>query len=90
MPQSNVIKMLQQLRATLAHALSQPYIGAKRFNDIRAQLAPLDQQLRGLGVDLQPIPQMSPSYVVPSRKQRRDRQKAGTYEQRVKRRLGMK
>jgi hypothetical protein len=82
-----VIDHLMQLRATLAHALKQPNIGAKRFNEVREQLLPLDQQLRALGVDLEPTPQMNPSYRPNlSRAQRRQRHRANkyrSYEQRV-------
>lgn len=83
-----VIKHLTQLRATLVHALTHQNISAKRFNEIRSQLLPLDEQLRGLGVDLEPTPQMSSTYVRLSRHDRRMRQRANkfdTIEQRIKR-----
>lgn len=89
----SVVKHLMQLRATMAHALTQPNISAKRFNDIRAQLLPLDDQLRKLGVDLAPTPQMSPNYVRLSRHDRRQRQRASkfdTYEQRVRQKIDRK
>lgn len=69
---ADVIKTLTQLRATLAHALKQTNISPTRFNEVRMQLAPLDEQLRNLGVqDLDVLPQMAPTYVRPTRHQRR-------------------
>jgi hypothetical protein len=68
----DVIAVLRQLRVTLAHALKQPNISPIRFNEVRAQLAPLDEQLRNLGVnDFEILPQMAPTYVRPTRHQRR-------------------
>jgi hypothetical protein len=68
----DVIAVLRQLRTTLAHALRQPNISPIRFNEVRAQLAPLDEQLRNLGVnDFEILPQMMPTYVRPTRHQRR-------------------
>jgi hypothetical protein len=89
-----VIEHLTQLRNTLAHALTQPHISADRFNEIRAQLLPLDQQLRALGIDLAPTPQMNPNYQPHlTRAQRRQRHRASkyqTYEQRVQRKIAEK
>lgn len=69
---ADVVKVLLQLRATLAHTLKQPNVSPTRFNDAREQLAPLDEQLRNLGVtDLDVLPQMAPTYVRPTRHQRR-------------------
>ena len=90
MDKETVIKHLLQLRATIAHMLKQPGISPWRFNDARAQLIPLDEQLRNLGVDLEPLPQAAPAYRVLSRAERRQRQRAskfGTYEQRVQHKL---
>lgn len=68
----DVIRVLKQLRATLAHALKQANISPARFNEVRAQLGPLDEQLRNMGVlDLEVLPQMAPTYVRPTRHQRR-------------------
>jgi hypothetical protein len=68
----DVISVLKQLRATLAHALKQANISPIRFNEVRAQLAPLDEQLRNLGVnDFEILPQMAPTYIRPARHQRR-------------------
>lgn len=82
-----VIKHLMQLRKTLVHSLNQPRIGPRRFNEIREQLLPLDEQLRGLGVEDLPItPQMQPSFVKQSRYQRRKHQRDGkfnSYESRI-------
>lgn len=86
-----VIKHLQQLRATLVHALTQRNIGTKRFNEIREQLLPLDEQLRKLGVDPEPTPQMQAAYRgYLSRTERRQRHRASkfpSYEQRTMRKL---
>lgn len=85
-----VIGHLTNLRKTLAHSLTQPHISAKRFNEIRDQLLPLDQQLRDLGVDMAPTPQMAATYVKPTRFERRKHQRASkhsTYEQRLRQRL---
>lgn len=85
----DVIRHLTQLRATLAHALTQPNISPKRFNEIREQLAPLDAQLHWLGVDTLPtIPQMQPTYVRPSRFQLRQHKRAGKFTQRVMAKVG--
>lgn len=68
----DVIRVLKQLRATLAHALKQANISPARFNEVREQLAPLDEQLRNMGVlDLEVLPQMAPTYIRPTRHQRR-------------------
>lgn len=68
----DVVAVLKQLRATLAHALRQPNISPIRFNEVREQLLPLDEQLRNLGVTgLEILPQMAPTYVRPTRHQRR-------------------
>lgn len=87
----DVIKHLQQLRATFVHALTQRNIGAKRFNEIREQLLPLDEQLRNLGVDLEPTPQMQAAYRGHlSRAERRQRHRASkfpSYEQRTMRKI---
>ena len=87
----DVIRHLTQLRKTLALSLTQPHISARRFNEIREQLRPLDEQLRNMGVtDLPVTPQMSPSYVVPSRYERRKHKRAdkfNSYESRVRRRF---
>lgn len=87
----DVIKYLMQLRKHLVHALQQPNISPKRFNECREQLLPLDEQLRMLGVtDLPLVPQMSASYVRPSRYQRRQRMrgdKFNSYENRIKRKF---
>lgn len=86
---SDVIRLLKQLRATLSHALSQPNISPERFNEIRAQMMPLDEQLRALGeTDLTITPQMSTSYAIPTRRERRQmakRRKHLTFAQRVMR-----
>ena len=85
-----VIKHLMQLRATLAHALTQPNISVKRFNEIRDQMLPLDEQLRTLGIDPKVTPQMNPAYVRLTRHQRRQRQRASkfpAYEQRIREKL---
>lgn len=66
------IGLLKQLRATLAHALKQPNISPIRFNDARELMLGLDEQLRNLGVTgLEVLPQMAPTYVRPTRHQRR-------------------
>lgn len=68
----DVIGVLKQLRATLAHALKQPNISPIRFNDAREQMLGLDEQLHNMGVtDLEVLPQMAPTYVRPTRHQRR-------------------
>lgn len=88
-----VIEHLTQLRRSLAHALKQPNISPARFNDIRAQLLPLDEQLRILGVDMEPTPQMSAHHIVLTRKQKRHRNresKHSTYEQRLMQRIKYK
>jgi hypothetical protein len=89
-----VIKLLKQTRATLAHALKQPNIGPRRFNDIREQLLPLDEQLRLMGVDdLEVLPQMAATYVRPTRHQRRKNmhdRKYNSYERRVADKLKQK
>ena len=85
-----VIAHLTTLRKMLAHALTQPNISPKRFNEIREQMLPLDEQLRALGVDFAPTPQMQPTYEILTRAQRRKRardSKFNTYEQRVQQRL---
>jgi len=85
---ADTIRMLKQLRAQLVHALTQPNITATRFNSIREQLRPLNEQLRQMGVtDLEIVPQLAPSYVVPTRAQRREKLRARkypSYEQRIK------
>lgn len=82
-----VIKHLTQLRRSLAHSLKQPNISALRFNEIRAQLLPLDEQLRQLGVDPEPTPQMSASYIRQPRAERRrnthNRKRDNGYEARA-------
>lgn len=86
-----IIEHLLRLRATLAHALTQRNISAKRFNEIREQLLPLDEQLRNLGVDPEPTPQMQAAYRGHlSRAERRQRHRASkfpSYEQRTMRKL---
>lgn len=90
----DVKKHLLQLRATLVHALTQPNISPKRFNECRSQILPLDQQLRALGVeDLPFTAQMQPSFVKVTRHERRQRQRASKhspYEQRVQSKLAAK
>jgi hypothetical protein len=86
---ARVIEHLQQLRATLAHALKQPNLSAARFNEIRAQLGPLDDELMKLGVtEFEVLPQMAPTYIRLSRHQRRKRQqhegRFSSYESKVR------
>lgn len=86
---SDVIRFLRQMRETLSHALTQPNISPARFNEIRAQILPLDEQLRALGeVDMKVTPQMSPAYTKQTRHERRQiarRRKHLTFTQRVMR-----
>jgi hypothetical protein len=84
----DVIKMLMQLRKTLAHALTQPNISPKRFNDIREQLLPLDVQLNNLGVELEPAPQQHHVKLTRYQKRKRNRDsKHSSYEARVRHKL---
>lgn len=87
----SVIQHLQQLRATLAHALQQRNISPRRFNEIREQIVPLDIQLKNLGAEPgEAIPQARANYVNMTRAQRRVRARANkfdTYENRVKAKL---
>lgn len=88
---ASVIKVLLQLRTTLAHAIRQPNIGPARFDEIREQLIPLDLQLHDMGVtDVEVLPQLAPTYVKPTRHQRRVTQrkrKSATYSQKTQWRL---
>lgn len=85
----DVIRHLQQLRATMAHALTQPNISPKRFNEIREQMLPLDVELHKLGVtDLNPVPQASPLYIRPTRFQRRQAKRGRSFTERMNRYAG--
>lgn len=83
-----VVKTLLALRKQLVHALGMPKISPAKFNDIKQQLVPLNEQLRRMGIDLDPVPQMT--YLRPTRAQRRDRKRAHkweSYESRVRQKL---
>jgi len=89
----DVIRHLKQIRATLTHALTQPDISVTRFNAIREQLLPLDEELRKLGIDPEPTPQMGHAYVKLTRYQQRRRARASkfpSYEQRLREKRAQK
>jgi hypothetical protein len=82
--------MLMTLRTQLTHALTQRDISPKKFNDIREQLLPLDEQLRKLGVDVSPTPQMNPNYVRPTRRQKRNSKQHRSFTDRINLRYGVR
>lgn len=84
-----VIEHLLQLRATLAHMLRQPNIGAKRFNETREQIMQLDAQLRWLGKDPEVLPQMNYQGTRPSRRQTHQKKKGKKWSVALMRRVSI-
>lgn len=90
MNNDDALRIMMALRAQLVHALAQRNIGAKRFNAIREQLIPLDAELRKLGADLSPTPQMNPAYVRPTKIERAHARHRNVFTKRMMARVGKK